>query len=52
MEASENVNEVAVKQSLVLKQDNWENWENWEPTFVNYLKTLNSASGVPLDYVI
>ena len=49
MEASENMDEVAVKRPPVLKQDNW---DDWEPTFVNYLKTLKGASGVPLDYVI
>ena len=49
MEASENMDKVAVKQLLALKQDNW---DNWEPTFVNYLKTLKGISGVPLDYII
>ena len=49
MEASENMNEVAVKRPPVLKQDNW---DDWEPMFVNYLKTLKGASGVPLNYVI
>ena len=49
MEASENMDEVAVKRPPILKSDNW---DDWEPTFVNYLKTLKGASGVPLDYVI
>ena len=37
MEASENMDEIAVKWPPVLKQDNW---DSWEPTFVNYLEPL------------
>ena len=49
MEASKTMDEIAFKWLPVLKQDNW---DNWEPTFVNYLKTLKSASDIPLECII
>ena len=38
MEASENMDEVAVKQPPVLKQDNWDNWNPFCELFQDFKK--------------